>query len=201
MSIITYKNIETANKEIKTTDIRGKEYAEVKERIAAFRKVFPDGYIISQIEKLEDGFVLVDAKVGYYDEAGEPHTIASGKAYEKEGSSNINRTSFIENCETSAVGRALGFAGFGLIGAVATADEITRAQEQLDAQKTEEAQKQKVGPIRAVALRRFLTKNNVSEAVIFSLYKVGDLADLTEKQHANITEHIKDIIAMQKGEG
>lgn len=188
-----YEEIALANSEIKTTDIRGKEYAEVKERINAFRKVFPDGFIISQVEKLEDGFVLIDAKVGYYDEAGEPHTLASGKAYEKEGSSNINRTSFIENCETSAVGRALGMAGFGLIGAVASADEIRHARDVQDEEKAEEVRRQKIGPIRAAALRKQLTAEEISEATIFSLYKVSDLSDLSETQHLNIIERLQEI--------
>ena len=125
---MTYEQLAKANSEIKTTDIRGKKYATVAERIAAFRKVYPDGKIDTHITKLEDGLCIITARV-WNDEG---NLLATGTAYEKEGSSNINRTSFIENCETSAVGRALGMAGFGLIGAVATADEIDRAQEQLD---------------------------------------------------------------------
>ena len=48
-------------------------------------------------------------------------------AYEKEGSTFINKTSYIENCETSAVGRALGFLGIGIDGSVASADEVKTA--------------------------------------------------------------------------
>lgn len=189
---MTYEQLAKANSEIKTTDIRGKEYATVAERIAAFRKVYPDGKIDTHITKLEEGLCIITARV-WNDEG---NLLATGTAYEKEGSSNINRTSFIENCETSAVGRALGMAGFGLIGAVATADEINRAQAALDEQKTEDIRKQKIGPIRAVALRRMLSKEEISEAAIFSLYKVSDLADLTEAQHKNINEHLKEIKEM-----
>ena len=189
---MTYEQLAKANGEIKTTDIRGKEYATVAERINAFRKVYPDGKIDTHITKLEDGVCVITARV-WNDEG---NLLATGTAYEKEGSSNINRTSFIENCETSAVGRALGMAGFGLIGAVATADEINRAQAALDEQKTEDIRKQKIGPIRAVALRRMLSKEEISEAAIFSLYKVSDLADLTEAQHKNINEHLKEIKEM-----
>lgn len=189
---MTYEQLAKANGEIKTTDIRGKEYATVAERINAFRKVYPDGKIDTHITKLEDGVCIITARVWNAD----GNLLATGTAYEKEGSSNINRTSFIENCETSAVGRALGMAGFGLIGAVATADEINRAQAALDEQKTEDIRKQKIGPIRAVALRRMLTKEEISEAAIFSLYKVSDLADLTEAQHKNINEHLKEIKEM-----
>lgn len=194
----TYTQLAKANGEIKTSDIRGKEYAEVKERITAFRKVFPGGYIGTEIHRLDDGLCIIRATVGYYEEDGSLRILGTGTAYEKEGSSNINRTSFIENCETSAVGRALGMAGFGLIGAVATADEINRAQAALDEQKTEDIRKQKIGPIRAVALRRMLSKEEISEAAIFSLYKVSDLADLTEAQHKNINEHLKEIKEMMQ---
>ena len=53
--------------------------------------------------------------------------LGQGTAYEKEGSSNINRTSYIENCETSAVGRALGMAGFGIDTSIASAEEVSGA--------------------------------------------------------------------------
>ena len=53
---------------------------------------------------------------------------STGYAYEKEGSTFINKTSFIENAETSAVGRALGFLGIGIDAAIASADEVQNAQ-------------------------------------------------------------------------
>ena len=56
--------------------------------------------------------------------------LGTGTAYEKEGSSFINKTSYIENCETSAVGRALGFAGFGIDTSIASAEEVMNAQYQ-----------------------------------------------------------------------
>ena len=56
--------------------------------------------------------------------------IASGIAYESKGSSYINKTSFIENCETSAWGRALANIGIGLDVAIASADEVLNAKAQ-----------------------------------------------------------------------
>jgi hypothetical protein len=50
-----------------------------------------------------------------------------GHAYEKEDSSFINKTSYIENCETSAVGRALGMAGFGIDASICSAEELQNA--------------------------------------------------------------------------
>ena len=53
--------------------------------------------------------------------------LGTGHAYEKESSSFINKTSYIENCETSAVGRALGMCGFGIDTSVCSAEELTNA--------------------------------------------------------------------------
>ena len=53
--------------------------------------------------------------------------LGSGHAYEKEGSTFINRTSYIENCETSAVGRALGMCGFGIDTSIASSEEVQNA--------------------------------------------------------------------------
>ena len=122
---ITFEDIQKANETIKTTDIKGKEYAEVNQRIKAYRMVYPNGTIRTKIGKLENGICLFIAEVTNND--GE--VIATGTAYEKENSTFINKTSYIENCETSAVGRALGMAGFGIDTSVASAEEVQNAIE------------------------------------------------------------------------
>ena len=109
---------------IQTTDIKGKNYAEVSQRIKAFRSVCPNGKIKTDILKLENGFCLVKAEV--YDEHG--MVLGTGHAYETEGSSFINKLSYIENCETSAVGRALGMSGFGIDTAVRSFEETANAE-------------------------------------------------------------------------
>jgi hypothetical protein len=48
-------------------------------------------------------------------------------AQEDKAASMINKTSYVENCETSAVGRALGFLGIGIETSIATADEVSMA--------------------------------------------------------------------------
>lgn len=130
-----FKDLRKVNGEIKTTDIKGKEYADVPQRITAFRKLFPEGYIRTTLVSCSGGVVVIHAEAGYYDEDGEPRVLGTGYAYEKENSSYINKTSYIENCETSAVGRALGMIGIGIDTSVASADEVRRAieqQEQMD---------------------------------------------------------------------
>lgn len=123
----TFEDIKKANATIKTTDIKGKEYAEVNQRIKAFRIVFPEGYIITEMISNVDGVCIFRASVGAYTANGAPLTLGTGTAYEREDSSYINKTSFIENCETSAVGRALGMAGFGIDTSVASYEEVANA--------------------------------------------------------------------------
>ena len=123
--MITFEQIKKANESIKTTDIKGKEYAEVNQRIKAFRMCYPNGSITTDIIGLENGIVTIKATV--VNEEGA--IIATGYAQEKESSSFINKTSYIENCETSAVGRALGFCGFGIDVSVASYEEVANAIE------------------------------------------------------------------------
>lgn len=124
---VTYEQIEKANNETVKTDIKGKNYAQVSERVKAFRKVYPQGSIETCIEEIKDDYVRIYAVAK--NENG--IVIATGRASEtKEQKSgmNVNLTSMIENCETSAVGRALGFAGFGIDNGIASEDEIKRAK-------------------------------------------------------------------------
>ena len=120
---MTYEELVKANSTINTTPIKGKEYAEVPQRVKAFRMLHPNGTIDTQIVSHENGVVVIKATVA--DEGG--NILATGHAYEKEGSSFINKESYIENCETSAVGRALGFVGLGIDISICSAEELTNA--------------------------------------------------------------------------
>ena len=124
---MTYDEIARANAAIQTTNIKGKEYAEVNQRIKAFRMVYPTGGIMTDMLSNENGVCVFRATVGYFAEDGEYRILGTGTAYEKESSSYINKTSYIENCETSAVGRALGMAGFGIDTSVASYEEVQNA--------------------------------------------------------------------------
>jgi hypothetical protein len=131
-----YKQLEEVNKLIKTTDIKGKDYAEVNQRIKAFRKLDPNGSIETEIISLENGVCVIKATVK--DAAGK--ILGVGHAYEKENSTFINKTSYIENCETSAVGRALGMLGIGIDTSVASYEEVvTAVTNQLDKKLLAEA--------------------------------------------------------------
>ena len=121
--MITYEQLKKANETLNTTNIKGKEYAEVNQRIKAFRMVYPNGAIITDMLSNENGVCVFKATIYNEDQI----IIGTGTAYEKETSSFINKTSYIENCETSAVGRALGMCGFGIDTSVASAEEVQNA--------------------------------------------------------------------------
>lgn len=121
--MITFEQIKEANKSIKTTKIKNKDYAEVNQRIKAFRMCCPNGSITTEILQLAEGVVTIRATVSNEEGA----ILGTGIAQEKESSSFINETSYIENCETSAVGRALGMCGFGIDTSVASAEEVANA--------------------------------------------------------------------------
>ena len=106
--------------------IHGKEYATVAYRLQLFREINPNGHIITTLIS-DDGTTIVMKCDIYFNEFEMP--TATGWAEEVRGSSNINKTSALENCETSAVGRALGFAGYGSAESIASADEVEVAIE------------------------------------------------------------------------
>ena len=125
--MITYEQIQKANEGLTSIDIKGKDYIQVPERVKAFRMLFPAGFIRTNIVSLEKGVCVMQSKVGYY-ENGHEIVLGTGMAYEKEENGFINKTSYIENCETSAVGRALGFLALGIDGGgICSAEELMNA--------------------------------------------------------------------------
>ena len=87
-----------------TISIHGKEYKTVAERVSEFRIEHPDYAIITEVLNASE---LVQVKATVTDKEGA--LLATGHAEEVRGSTNINKTSALENCETSAIGRALAF--------------------------------------------------------------------------------------------
>lgn len=103
-------------------NIRGKEYETVALRVHKFREAHPGLTLLTEVLYRDTECVVMKATI--LDEKG--RVIATGHAEEYRKASEINRTSALENCETSAIGRAL--ACFGLGGTeFASADEVARA--------------------------------------------------------------------------
>lgn len=128
-----YKDIEKVNLEIKKTDIKGKKYAEVSERILAFRKLNPNGRIITEIIDKSENDVTMKATIISEDLI----ELATGYASEvKKGL--VNSISMLENCETSAIGRALGFCGFGIDSGIASGQDMAKVEQYKLKNKKEE---------------------------------------------------------------
>lgn len=124
---MTYENIMEVNSKLKTMDIKGKKYIPVNERLKGFRMLYPEGCIITTLEKYEDGVIIYKAAVYKSGERTIDTLLATGWAMETIGSSNINRFSALENCESSAIGRALGICGIGIDTSVASYEEVANA--------------------------------------------------------------------------
>lgn len=108
---------------LKTIKIKGKDYVEVNERLRYFRANFKGYSLSSDLIHYDDNACVVKATIT--DENG--FVMASGIAHESKDSNYINKTSFVENCETSAWGRALANFGIGIKKSVASADEVNMA--------------------------------------------------------------------------
>ncbi len=192
--MIKYEQIAKANDSIRVTDIKGKDYAEVNQRVKAFRQVHPNGTITTEIISLQDGIVLMKATILDDDQ----RLIATGLAYEKENSTFINKTSFIENCETSAVGRALGMCGFGIDVSIASKEEVENAQ----ANQTKDVKKVKEEKPKAQSEQKSSKMSDKTSEIIFNLedtlkswlvkkFKLESLGELSEEQAQWFIEQMK----------
>lgn len=180
------------NARIATTDIKGKEYAEVNQRILAFWELFPDGRI-ETIKSHDDG-QRCDFTCNVYRKFEDEKPIATGHAFEtKQGM--INTTSYVENCETSAIGRALGILGIGATKALASAEEVQQAIEQQTA--TEPQQDDYMQLVREwyrAFEPLFLDRN---EAMGNLLMNIGakSMKDLTREQAEKAVAHMAKVYA------
>ena len=179
---IKYEDIKQANDAIQTTDIKGRAYSEVPQRIKAFRMLYPDGFIKSDMISNENGVCIFKTKVGYYTETGEERVLGTGMAYEKEGSTFINKTSYIENCETSSCGRALGMCGIGIDVSVASAEEVQNAMVNQNEEK-------KATPSQVKFLKDKYEGQNLEK--LLKANNLAKLEDMTMTQASNLISKIK----------
>lgn len=162
---MNFEDIVKANATIKTMDVKGKEYAEVNQRIKAFRSICPNGCIETCLVSNANGVCVFSAVVK--DENGK--VLGTGHAYEKENSSFINKTSYIENCETSAVGRALGMCGIGIDVSLASYEEVANAIKQQEEKPT----KENIETLRALAKQK-----GVSEDKLLKKYNIKNFSEM-----------------------
>lgn len=112
--------------EDKAVDIKGKKYVLVSDRVVYFNELYKNGSITTElISNPNDEMVLIKAIVT--PDCDKPNRLFTGYSQAKWGAGFINKTSAIENCETSAVGRALAMLGIGIIDSIASVDEINKS--------------------------------------------------------------------------
>ena len=183
-----------SNYKFKTTNIRGKQYVEVNERIKFFRQEerYMSWTIATDFPVL-DGETCV-CKCTIADES--QRVVATGHAHEERSSSNINKTSYVENCETSAVGRALAMLGIGIDTSIASANEVEEAIAKQQAvienphvQKLSKALDAPVENIMDKAVGYIKSQTDKKKAFNAITKKYGD--QLTEKQVAGLKKFVR----------
>lgn len=135
---------------MKTIEIKGRQYVTVNERLKEFRNSFKDYCLITEIVELGSDYATVKASV--IDEKGTVR--ATGFAREVVAKSPINKFAFLENCETSAIGRALGNFGIGIDEAVCTADELLMKLSQDEKPEKTDFEKDAANEMRASTIAR-----------------------------------------------
>ena len=128
--------------QFKTTNIKGKQYVEVNERIKYFRESgeYKGWSLSTEVIHLDEASCVIKATIAN----SEGYIVATGFAQEDKSSSYINKTSYVENCETSAWGRALANLGIGIDTSIASSNEVAMAiskQNQSEAQSNKTASK------------------------------------------------------------
>ena len=185
---MNYEELTMVNDDLKSVKIQGKPYVMVNDRVQGFRKMFEYGGIETEIVTyIPDDYCVVKATVYTLADVGidnvvlQKFVLATGYAQENiDKNRNINRTSMLENCETSAVGRALGFLGIGSVDSIASADEVNKAinkGKELD---------EKIGDDLAADLVADLIAAGQSPDIVVKYNKVADMSELTFEQYNNV---------------
>ena len=176
-----YKDIEKAVKGMQTIPITRKnngktitkEYPMVTEKVKAFKSICPNGTILTELIRDDGKTCIFKAIIKDGDTI-----LGCGHAKEDKDEGLVNKTSYIENCETSAVGRALSFAGFSGDASIASAEEVVMALEQQN-----RADKNTIMGIMSKA-----KKDDVSIDLICKKYGIEHLNQLSNDQANEIID-------------
>lgn len=184
---MTFEELQKANESIKTMPISRqdkktgktttKEYAEVNQRIKALRMIHPTASIITELLHDDGERCLFKATVMFGD-----LIIGTGTAFEEKASSYINKTSYIENCETSAVGRALAMCGIGIDVSIASYEEVANAINNQDKEPTAEMKKDaalEVGKLKLEVIKHLASHTEAYRENVLQNYGVKSTNELT----------------------
>jgi hypothetical protein len=126
-------NMENTDKQLKDKAIKfkGKDYVLVSDRVNYFNENYNGSITTKLLSSTDSDMVIVQAIVTYFDDNTLPHKFTGmSQAKWSDTTSFVNKTSALENAETSAVGRALAFMGIGVIESIASIDEVRKAVNQ-----------------------------------------------------------------------
>lgn len=116
----------------KAIDIKWKKYVLVSDRVIYFNEKYPNGSIQTTRETVWDMEII---KAFVVPDISEPTRMFTWHSQAKRWDGFINKTSALENAETSAVGRALAMMWIWVIDSIASVDEINKAENTAKAQK------------------------------------------------------------------
>lgn len=131
----------------KSITIKGKQYVQVKDRVVYFNQMYPNGRIDTKLY-VQGDCVRITATV--YPDVENLARYFRGHAESIRGIGEVNKTSPVENCETSAVGRALAMMGIGVLDSIASSDEMHKA----GADKVEKASEAQINYISNIATNK-----------------------------------------------
>jgi len=180
-----------SNYKFKTTNIRGKKYVEVNERIKFFRQEdeYKNWTISTEFTALDSEMCVCKCIIADPNQ----RVIATGHAHEERSSSHINKTSYVENCETSAIGRALAMMGIGIDTSIASANEVNDAiaKQSSDSSLSSNAKEapKPVDNIMDKAVGYIKASVDKKKAFDSILSKYGD--QLTDKQKAGLKKFVR----------
>ena len=183
-----------SNHKFKTTNIRGKQYVEVNERIKFFRQEeqYKNWGILTEFPVLDSDQCLCLCTIT----TPEGQIVAQGHAHEEKGSSNINKTSYVENCETSAVGRALAMLGIGIDTSIASANEVEEAiakqQEMVDNPLVQKLAKKLDAPVENIMDKAvsYIKSSSDKQKAFESVMKKYE-SQLSENQVAGLKKFVR----------
>ena len=130
------------------------DYETVEERLIKFWKDHPDGRIETELIEATPSRFIVMARL-YRTEADARYWV-SGLAFEHISDRGVNATSALENCETSAIGRALANCGYATRGKRASREEMAKVSQSRTANKFEKRLEQidKTAPAAAIYVEK-----------------------------------------------
>ena len=174
-----------SNYKFKTTNIRGKQYVEVNERIKFFRQEdeYKNWTISTEFTALDSEMCVCKCIIADVNQ----RVIATGHAHEERSSSHINKSSYVENCETSAIGRALAMMGIGIDTSIASANEVSDAIAKQDSDSLSSSARVENIMDKAIAYIKSSTDKKKAFEQIMSKYK----DQLTDKQVTGIKKFVR----------